>query len=265
MTNERAKALADDAITRLIELLEQGHSETLTAYLATLARFHRYSFGNALLIYFQRPDATRVAGFQTWRKLGRIVKRGERGIAILAPCVYRRKDDEEPAGEDERQVRGFRVAHVFDVSQTHGDPLPEFAAVRGDPGSYLPRLKELVTAQGIVLEYLDHLNGADGASSGGRIALRHGLDLAEEFGVLVHELAHELLHHGAGKAKPRRTVELEAEAVAYVVCHAIRLDTNTASSDYIQLYRGDREALEASLATIQRTASAILTDLGLTG
>jgi len=265
MTNERARTLADDALNRLVELLEQGHSETLTAYLATLARFHRYSFGNALLIHFQRPDATRVGGFHTWRKLGRCVKRGEKGIAILAPCVYRRTEGNEPDDAPERAVRGFRVVHVFDVSQTEGDPLPAFAAVRGDPGSYLPRLKELVAAQGIVLEYTDHLNGADGASSGGRIVLRHGLDLAEEFGVLVHELAHELLHHTPNMDKPRRTVELEAEAIAFVVCHAIRLDTNTASSDYIQLYRGNREALEASLATIQRTASGILSDLGCGG
>ncbi|NUQ01297.1 MAG: hypothetical protein HUU35_15735 [Armatimonadetes bacterium] len=83
-TKERAKSLADDALNRLVELLEQGHSETLTAYLATLARFHRYSLGNALLICFHRPDATRVAGFHTWRRLGRAVWRGEHGISILA-------------------------------------------------------------------------------------------------------------------------------------------------------------------------------------
>lgn len=268
MTIESTHQLAEDALTKLAELLDQGQSETLTAYLATLARFHRYSFGNALLIHFQRPDATRVAGFQAWRRLGRIVQRGEKGIAILAPCVYRRKDEgdgplalDEP---DERRLRGFKVAHVFDVSQTYGDPLPEFAQVRGQPGAYLPQLKQLVEARGIVLEYTTELHGADGTSSGGRIQLRAGLDLADEFGVLVHELAHEVLHHGA-KDKSRRTVELEAEAVAYVVCQAIGLDTNTAASDYIQLYHGDRQALEASLATIQRTASAILTDLGLTG
>ena len=268
MTNERAKTLVEDAITRLADLLESGHSDTLTAYLATLARFHRYSFGNALLIFFQRPDATRVAGFQAWRRLGRIVKRGEKGIAILAPCVYRRQDEgdsppvlDEP---DEQRVRGFKVAHVFDVSQTHGDPLPEFATVRGDPGVYLPRLKELVTAKGIALEYTDRLHGADGASSGGRIQLRRGLDPGDEFGVLVHELAHEVLHHG-GEPKPKQTVELEAEAVAYTVCRAVGLDTNTAASDYIQLYHGNRQDLAAALSTIQRTASAILGDLRLDG
>jgi len=263
MTNERTHQLAEEAMARLAELLEQGHSAALTAYLATMARFHRYSFGNALLIYFQRPDATQVAGFHAWRRLGRMVRRGEKGIAIVAPCVYGRKDD-ETAEDKARQVRGFKVAHVFDLSQTDGEDLPEFAQVRGDPGAYLPRLRELVQAQGIVLEYTTNLHGADGASSGGRIQLLSGLAPADEFGVLVHELAHEQLHHGH-EAKSRRTVELEAEAIAYVVTQAIGLDTNTAASDYIQLYHGNREALEASLATIQRTASALLTDLGFSG
>src|ERR1035438_2946163 len=144
MTHERTHQLAQDAIAKLADLLEQGHSATMTAYLATLARFHRYSFGNALLIYFQRPEATRVAGFHAWRRLGRMVRKGEKGIAIVAPCVYGRKDDDGAEdGSHERTVRGFKVAHVFDLSQTDGEDLPAFAQVRGEPGSYLPKLKEL--------------------------------------------------------------------------------------------------------------------------
>ena len=268
----RAKQLAENALTDLVSLLEQGKSEALTAYLATMARFHHYSWGNALLIHLQRPDATmmgkrsahpHVAGFHTWRKLGRIVQRGEHGIVILAPMLFRRKPEEQTDEEAQpKALRGFRGVYVFDVTQTEGEPLPEFAAVQGDPSHCAAKLKALVAEKGIALTYTPHTGGAEGVSRGGSILLRPGLSPAEEFSVLVHEFAHELLHQKLSFAeRSRRRLEIEAEAVAFVVCHAIGLDTNTANSDYLQLYGGNREALEASLESIQRAASTILTGL----
>lgn len=266
--HERVKRIADDAITRLAEALDQGRSDALTQYLGTMSRFHRYSFGNVLLIAAQRPDATHVAGFRKWLELERSVMKGEKGIAILAPMVRKARGDtspEEGAGEEEtpepgKVIRGFRVVYVFDVKQTEGKPLPEFARVAGDPGAHLDRLKELTTGKGIKLEYAPDLGGAYGMSSGGTIHLLEGQSPAEEFSVLAHELAHEILHHDpAGERPDSKTVrETEAEAVAFVVTSACGLDTGTAAKDYIQLYRGDRALLAQSLDRVQKTASEIL-------
>jgi len=260
MKADEAKKLTEDAFGELAAALEGGHSEKLTAFLSTMARFHHYSFGNVLLIAFQRPDATRVAGFNAWKKLGRFVQKGEKGIAIIAPMVYR-KDDQADAS-DERVIRGFKVVHVFDVSQTDGDALPEFASVAGDPGSHTAKLKDYVASRGIELDYSESLGSAHGVSKGGSIQLATGLSPSEEFSVLVHELAHEMLHHGDAERPESRTVrETEAEATAFIVCRAIGLDTGTAASDYIQLYRGDKDTLGQSLDRIQAAASTILSAL----
>ena len=115
-----ATQLAEQGIDQLAEALGQGRSDTLEAYLSVLAKFHRYSFQNCIMIACQCPNATHVAGFNAWKKLGRRVLKGAKGIAILAPCVYRSKDDDEvvDGGKNKAVVKGFKVVHVFDVSQT---------------------------------------------------------------------------------------------------------------------------------------------------
>jgi len=259
MTTEQAKSLSETAISRLMDALERGQSDALKLYLAVMSRFHKYSWGNCLMIYNQRPDATHVAGFHAWLRMRRCVRKGEKGIVILAPMVGRKKSDDEISEDAQTRLFGFRAAHVFDVSQTDGDPLPEFATVNGDPRGYSERLTRFVGNQGIVLEYDSKIAPARGMSSGGKIALLPDLTPAETFAVLVHEAAHELLHRGDRRKETTHTVrETEAEAVAFVVCSAIGLDTNTSSSDYIQLHAGDKATLAESLAFIQQTASAIL-------
>lgn len=258
---KHAKKLADQALDSLATALEQGRSETLTTYLAAMARFHRYSFGNVMLIASQKPIATHVAGFRTWLQLDRHVKKGEKGIVIIAPMMLKERDDGSSDHAGETFIR-FRAVHVFDISQTEGEPLPEHASVSGDSGGCTDRLKALVAQCGIALEYSDDLGSADGSSYGGRIAIRHGLSPAEEFATLAHELAHEMLHRDTERGKlPKSVRETEAEAVAFVVCQAVGLDTNTASSDYIQLYAGDKDTLAASLDRIQHTATSIITPL----
>jgi antirestriction protein ArdC len=261
MKADEAKKLTENAFGELTAALEAGHSEKLTAFLSAIAHFHHYSFGNVLLIAMQRPDATRVAGFNAWKKLNRWVKKGEHGIAIIAPMVYR-KDDTQDESSEERTIRGFKVVHVFDLAQTEGESLPDFATVTGDPGAWTESLKDLVTSRGIELQYSDSLGSAHGLSCGGTIKLAAGLTPSEEFSVLVHELAHEALHHGQSEHPESRTTrETEAEAVAFIVCHAVGLDTNNAAADYIQLYQGDKDTLAQSLDRIQATASGILTAL----
>ena len=122
-TNKHQKQTAKEVIAAnvqaLIEQLEQGHSDALTAYLTAMGRFHNYSFGNILEIARQKPDATRVAGLYAWNQLGRKVKKGEHGIRILAPVIgIRRKKDEEAEKDIRTQNQavlvGFRAAYVFE-------------------------------------------------------------------------------------------------------------------------------------------------------
>ena len=259
MTTDQAKTLSETAISRLMDALERGQSEALKTYLSVMSRFHKYSWGNCLLIYSQRPAATHVEGFQAWLKMRRYVRKGEKGIAILAPMVGRKKSDDQLTEDERTRLFGFRAAHVFDVSQTDGEPLPEFATVQGDPQEYADRLKQFIACQHIALEYDGKIAPAKGMSSGGKITLLPDLPPAEHFAVLTHEIAHELLHRGERRTRTTQTVrETEAEAVAFVVSSAIGLDTNTSSSDYIQLHAGDKATLAESLAFIQQTASVIL-------
>jgi hypothetical protein len=247
--------------------LEAGHSEALTNYLTAMSRFHSYSFGNVLEIARQMPTATRVAGFWTWKNLGRNVKAGQKGIRILAPIVgFRRKKDEEAnkdiTKQNERVLLGFRNAYVFDVSQTEGVDLPEMREVSGDPGENLDRLAAFVQSRGIQLVYSDDLQGALGMSYGGRIAILRGQSKAETFATLVHETAHELLHKAERRTATTKTVrETEAEAVAFVIGKAVGLETGTASADYIQLYHGNASLLAESLEVIQQTSAVILAAL----
>jgi hypothetical protein len=210
-------------IKLLIEQLEAGKSDALTNYLTAMSRFHNYSFGNVLEIARQMPTATRVAGFWTWKELGRSVNAGAKGIRILAPIVgVRRKKDEDAqkdiTKQNERVLLGFRNAYVFDVSQTNGVDLPVMHEVGGDPGENIDRIAAFLEDKGIQLGYSDDLQGALGKSYGGRIAILNGQSKAEQFSTLVHETAHELLHKAERRTATTKTVrELEAESVAFVV------------------------------------------------
>ena len=263
MTADALKKITTDALDKLAALLDEGHSDQLTALLKTMARFHKYSWHNVCLIASQCPTATRVAGFQAWRTMGRFVRRGEKGIAIMAPIIRRR--EAETDGTNARSVVGFRAAYVFDLQQTDGEPLPEPGEASGDPGAKTAALKNAILERGIALESVDDLDGALGTSSGGCIRLLNGLSPATEFTTLVHEYAHELLHRADDRPASRDTRELEAEAVAFVVGGAVGLNTSDASRDYIHLYRGDREALSSSLDRIQRAASLILNAVSVGG
>lgn len=261
--------LARQAFEKLVDEISVGKSEALKSYLRAMGKFHRYSITNAMLIHFARPDATHVAGFRTWLKLGRCVKKDERGIPILAPIILRRKVSQRAdakdlavsqSEEDDKEVIvRFKTAHVFDISQTQGKDLPKFARISGDPSLYVERMRKYIADNNIKLEYSTSLGQTEGLSCGGLILINSTLPPAQEFSVLVHETAHERMHRDSDNpVKERRIKELEAEAVAFVVCNAIKLECGTSSSDYIQLYSGDKTALLASLERIQSTASEIL-------
>jgi hypothetical protein len=262
---QTAKEVIAANVKLLIEQLEAGQSEGLTAYLTAMGRFHNYSFGNILEIARQKPDATRVAGMYAWNQLGRKVMKGQKGIRILAPMIgIRKKKDKEAEKDITRQNQpvlvGFRSAYVFDVSQTEGAPLPDLSErVKGEVGEYRERLIDFLIAQGIELEFKESIAPALGMSYGGRIAILPGQAAAEEFSTLVHELAHEMLHKAERRTATTKTVrETEAEAIAFVVSQTIGLDAGHASADYIHLYHGNAALLAESLEVIQRTSALIL-------
>jgi hypothetical protein len=259
MKIEQAKQIAGKAIEELSHALEAGHSEKLREYLGAMARFHRYSLHNIMLIASQRPDATHVAGFHTWKRLGRYVKQGAKGILILAPVVLRKETNpDNQERETERTALRFRAAYVFDMTDTDGNPLPEFAKVEGDPSERTARLKEFIESRAIALEYSDAIYPAQGQCSPGKIVLLPGQSAAEEFATLAHETAHALLHQGEQRTETSKRVrETEAEAVAFVVCEGIGLAASS-SVDYIHLYDGNKEMLAASLERIQQTSAQLL-------
>lgn len=216
----------------------------------------------------QRPDAQRLAGLYAWNQLGRKVKKGERGIRILAPVIgVKRKKDAEAEKDIRTQNQavlvGFRSAYVFDVSQTEGKELPELSErVRGNVGDYRERLVDFILSQGIQLEFKESIAPALGMSYGGKIAILPGQSPAEEFSTLVHEASHELLHKAERRTATTKTVrETEAEAIAFVVGKTIGLDTGRASADYIHLYHGNAALLTESLEVIQKTSAVILSAL----
>jgi antirestriction protein ArdC len=265
---QTAKEVIAANVQALIEQLEQGHSEGLTAYLTAMGKFHNYSFGNILEIARQKPDATRVAGLYAWNQLGRNVRKGEHGIRILAPVIgIRRKKDSEAEKDIRTQNQGvlvgFRSAYVFDVSQTDGKELPELSSkVSGDVGERRERLIDFTIAQGIQLEFKESIAPALGVSYGGKIVLLPGQSTAEEFSTLVHELAHEMLHKAERRTVTTKVVrETEAEAIAFVVGQTIGLNNGRASADYIHLYHGNAALLTESLEVIQKASAVILSAL----
>jgi hypothetical protein len=230
-------------------------------HLVFQSRFHRYSYGNVLLIAAQNGGATQVAGFHTWRRLHRSVGKGEKAIWILAPMVARRTDPGD--SEEKRFVRGFKYVPVFDIAQTHGDAPPSICTKLSgeDPACFYPRLVAMAASLGFSVEdhrFGDATNG-DCTPSIRRIRIEAGNAPAQRVKTLTHELAHALLHE---HAEDRALAELEAESTAYVVGRAIGLDTGGYSFGYVATWAGGGDqailGIRASCERIQKAAAAIL-------
>lgn len=248
------------------------------------ARFHRYSPNNMMLILMQRPDATRVAGYHTWRELDRHVRKGETGIAILAPLVGRRasqdptteQDAVEDASKPKLVLRGFRVTHVFDVSQTEGAPLPEVRPellAGSAPFGVWDALMDQVESAGYEFGGYVDLGDANGLTdfTAKSVVLRAGLSDAQMVKTLAHELAHVSMHSpdalsAAGQSSPsgwtRERLEVEAESVAYLVCAAHGLDTGEYTVPYVAGWAaGNSELVEDTARRVLSTARDVLTGI----
>jgi antirestriction protein ArdC len=258
-----------DATERHADLLVQL-SEGITAlttseewirYLNVQSRFHRYSFGNVVLIAAQLPGASRVAGFRAWLKLGRSVRKGEKAIWILAPMA-RKKANEDDAGPD-RVIAGFKYVPVFDIAQTEGAELPAPCRklVGDEPLAHIVGLTEAARSVGFSVESAELTDGVNGDCSFElrRIRVERRNAPAQQVKTLAHEIAHALLHHGR---PDRRLAELEAESTAYVVCHHLGLDSGSYTFGYVTTWAGGGgeavAGIKTSGARIQAAASTII-------
>jgi len=234
-------------------------SELFRNYLKTSAAFWDYSWHNQMLIWRQRADASYVGGFNTWLKCGRYVRKGEKGIAILAPMFFK-----------EFKRIWFKVVYVFDISQTDGTALPELPTKStGERGEeMLARLLRFADSRGIVVRFVEQccLNGAAGTSRGKEIEIRTAeTDIATQAATLAHEIAHSLLHWTQdghkittreGKEIGKQQRELEAEATAYVVSNYFGIQSP--SDFYLAAYSVTPAMLLEAVETIAATVKTIL-------
>jgi hypothetical protein len=251
-------AQVEEGVRELLGEMQQGKSERLARYLEFTARFHKYSLYNQLLIYLQCPEATLVAGYRKWQALGYPVRKGEKGIRILAPRptkVFERDTLEE------REIVHFVSVPVFDASQLANldeKPLPTFFTPLADNRNGLAtELEGVMREEGIAVSEAP-LGLTQGTSSKGRVTLRPGLDSTNRVLTLLHEYAHERLHWTAQwKAQPLKVKECHAEAVSFVVAHYFGIH-NPFSAEYLQHWGNTPRDLLAELDIVRQTAAYII-------
>ena len=284
-------------VKEITDQLEQGiqdlfESEKYMSWLRTMSKFHDYSLNNTLLIAFQRPDATLVAGYTAWQKqFGRQVQKGEKAIKILAPAPYKEKveiekldpvtkmpiysDDGKPIIEVQEVTRpAFKVVSVFDVSQTEGREIPSLGVdeLSGDVREYEMFFEALKRSCPVPMEF----ENIEGSAKGyyhqmeQRIAIREGMSQVQTIKTAIHEMAHQRLHavdpldeKSEIINQTRSSKEVEAESVAYTVCQHYGIETSDYSFAYVAGWSHGKETpeLKASLNTIRKTANEMITEI----
>lgn len=254
-------------------------SENYKECLQVMGKFHNYSIRNIMLIKAERPDATYVAGYQAWKKeFGRHVKKGEKGIPIIAWAPTSRYTEETVKNENGKEetklvkttVPNYRVVYVYDVSQTDGDPLPKLTErLIGDMENYDVLFQSIKD----ISPYQIHVKEISGEASGycspgdKEIVIREGMSQRHTIKTAIHEVAHAYMHTDKGVLEKagleKNTIEVEAEATAFVVCEHFGMDTSSYSFPYIASWSSGRELkeLEGSLDRIQHGASGIITEI----
>ena len=261
----KANDLIQDVESKLHQLAKQTEkaksSKVILDYLQFISQFHSYSFHNVLSIYTHCPKASHVAGFSTWKKLGRFVRKGEKGIPILAPCTQKVTQEDKNGNEEQiKRIMFFKIVYVFDISQTEGKAIPEAPiTATGSDAGLLSILEQITANHNIKLEYKSLLGSHHGTSYGGRIEVNSSLDPAGKSSVVIHELAHELLHRGDDRhSLSRQQKELEAEATAHVVCSHFKL--TTASANYLALWEIPSEEITGAFQRIHKVAVQLINE-----
>lgn len=280
-----------EKMKELTDKLEKGiknvyESDRYINYLAVMSKFHAYSFRNSLLLMLQKPDATHVAGFNAWKNtFNRNVNKGEKGLQILAPAPYRVKVAMEkidpitqtPALDSsgkpvtelvEITKPTFRPVYVFDVSQTSGEPLPQLLTeLTGSVSQYHAFFESLKSVSPFPMEFEDIQSAAKGYCDpvNQKIAIKTGMSEIQNIKTAIHEITHSDLHAdqvnlSLGERKDRRTKEVEAESVAFVVCSHYGIDTSDYSFPYVASWSSNKELneLKSSLDTIQKQAAELI-------
>lgn len=284
-------------VKELTEKLEAGittlfQSDTYQKWLTTMSRFHNYSINNQVLIYLQNPQATLVAGYQSWKsQFGRQVRQGEKAIQIIAPIPRQIEIEKEKinpkTGEIERDIDGkpvkeksqinrmtFRVTYVFDVAQTDGRELPKLGVdeLMGAVDRYPVLLKAVSSCCPVPISYETINNGAKGYyhRTENRIVVQEGMSEVQTLKTLIHEMAHQKLHsvkeedsQEPKEKKTKSSKEVEAESVAYTVCQYLGIDTSDYSFAYIAGWSSGQELaeLKESMAVIRQAASELITGI----
>lgn len=261
-------------------------------YCSTMSRFHSYSFNNQMLIHLQSGGrATRVAGYRRWQNdFGRQVNDGEKGIGILAPkkaWVTAKDANGDPVKDDtgkpvrKKVITGWTTATVFDVSQTHGEPLPEVDRELSEdpPPGMVEDLTAAAEAKGYSVEFRNLDSHARGSAQGwtdprGKsIVIDADLTSGSQAATLAHEVGHVYAGHCEPDAKGkyhtgeggcRGRFEVEAESVAYSLARAngMSMDGSKLSAQYVAGWsRHDKDALRESAQTVAKTTTAILTSV----
>ena len=282
-------------VQELTDKLEQGlqdlfNSDSYRNYLSTMSKFHNYSFNNTLLIAMQKPDATLVAGYKAWQKnFERHVNKGGKAIRILAPAPYKIKEERDkidpvtqellldkdgnPQKEEvEITIPAFRAVSVFDVAQTDGKPIPELAAkeLLSDVEGYQDMIHAVEAISPVPIELEEIAGDSKGYydREAKRIAVQENMSESQTLKTMIHEAAQSKLHskeveQDEQMRKDRNTKEVEAESIAYTVCQHFGVDTSDYSFGYIAGWSSGRDTkeLRASMDTIRRTASELITGI----
>lgn len=268
------------ALNRIEEGLDTINTdEDWLHFLAFQSLFYNYSFRNAMLIYLQNPEASYVKGFKAWNELGRYVKKGAKGLAILAPCYRKVEDFKEPENKSEYQdsegekvikrvISGFKVTYVFDIADTDGSDEYLPVLVKGLAGNseqeqeIYEKLKVFISTEHPVQEVTGTASKGSYNLATGVISVRSDVEYLQKIKTILHEYAHAIdfaMHPEEDISRNRR--ELIAESVAYVVSMRLGLDTSRYSISYIKSWLKDKEELKIVADTVQKVAAKIINSL----
>jgi N-terminal domain of anti-restriction factor ArdC len=270
-TTKTGSAALELAHQQLVDAVDQLiTSDDWLRFLAAASRFHRYSVNNVLLIMKQAPTATQVASYTTWQQLGRQVRKGEKGIKILAPCRYPVKDagTATDVKEEKYAVRGFRLASVFDVGQTDGEALPSVEGpklLEGDaPQGMWDAIRDLIVGEGFSVGRAD-LGEANGVTRFDTKEVLVAPHLSDRAAVktLCHELAHVRLHGDRLVSRSRELSEAEAESCAYLISQAWGMDSSDYSIPYVAHWAQSSELVKTTMDRVVAASRQIITECGL--
>lgn len=275
--------MKQEKIKAAFEQIEEGIAAINTdkdwlQFLAFQSKFYNYSIGNTMLIYRQNPNASFVKGYRAWNDLGRYVKKGSKGIAILAPCVRKAKEEENATDradcksdtdeKDKKVITGFRIAYVYDIADTDGSDEFLPVLVKGMAGNsdgertIYEKLRDVISQEHLVLEVTGMASKGAYNIETGFISINADYDYLQRIKTLLHEYAHAVdFAMNPEKDIKKNVRELVAESVAFVVMQYMAFDTSAYSIGYINSWLKDVEELKTVATIVQKIACNIIEKL----